>query len=419
MDKGGPDGGDGGKGGNIIFVADENLNTLIEFHTLKKFTAEDGGNGQKDNMHGADGADRTLNVPVGTMISDNETGKLLADLKKNNERVVIIKGGRGGLGNAHFKSSTNQSPAFAENGEPGQTRELKMELKLVANVGIIGIPSAGKSTLISRISNARPKIADYPFTTLIPNLGVVDMRKFDKNDTFSFVVTDIPGLIEGAHEGKGLGHEFLRHITRNEIIIHLLDATCEDPLHDYETINKELEKYDKKLAKKEQIVVINKIDSILEEDLKKLVKKIEKKHPELKGKIFQISAVTGKNLDKLMFFTADRVRANQVPTPQDIEEEGSETYLYPSESNKKVEVIFVRKKIDPINKKIRRVWDIHCDRFEQVVKMTDFEDREGIERVFHFLERLGIKHILNKKGAQPGDRLRIGGSGGKEITLRQ
>lgn len=418
IDKGGPDGGDGGRGGDIIFEADENINTLIDFHTKKKFVAEEGGNGQKSHMHGADGQDLILPVPVGTIVYDDATAQVIADLNTHGQRAIVAKGGRGGLGNSHFKSSTNQAPTFAENGEPGQKRQLKLELQLVANVGIIGIPSAGKSTLISRISNSRPKIADYPFTTLIPNLGVVDMRTFDKHDHFSFVVTDIPGLIEGAHQGKGLGHEFLRHVSRNQFIIHLLDATSPDPLTDYETINKELALYDQKLAQKTQLVVINKIDAVEKSDLTKLIKKIEKKYPNLKKQIFTISAVTGTNLEKLMFYTAEEVKKHQA-TVEARNPIDKEMVLFASKANKKVEVVFVRKRIDPVTKKTRRLWDVFSDRFEQVVVMTNFEDREGIERVYHFMERLGIKHQLRQKGAQPGDRIRVGGAGGKEILMRQ
>lgn len=419
IDKGGPDGGDGGRGGDIVFQADENLNTLIEFHTKKNYRADDGGNGQKSLMHGADGEDLILIVPVGTIIYDNSKKVVLADLKTHGQQALIVRGGRGGLGNAHFKSSTNQAPTFAEHGEPGQQMELKLELKLVANVGIIGIPSAGKSTLISRISNARPKIADYPFTTLVPNLGVVDMRAFDKHDHYSFVVTDIPGLIEGAHEGKGLGHEFLRHVSRNQILLHLIDATSQDPLKDYEVINKELIKYEQTLAEKEQLVVINKIDAIDKTELKSLIKKFEQKYPKLKKHIHSISAVTGENLKEMLYVLADKVKQHQHALLEEEHHDDEIGTLKPAIRKNKVEVKFVRKKIDPKSGRGKIIWDVFSERFEQLVNMTDLEDPEGLERVYHFLERLGIKHQLRKKGAQPGDRIRIGGSGGKEIRMRQ
>lgn len=419
IDNGGPDGGDGGRGGDIVFQADENINTLIEFHTKKHYKAEEGGNGQKKLMHGADGEHLILIVPVGTLVYDNTKKDLIADLKTHGQQTLIVKGGRGGLGNAHFKSSTNQAPTFAEHGEPGQKMEIKMELKLVANVGIIGIPSAGKSTLISRISNARPKIADYPFTTLVPNLGVVDMRSFDKHDHYSFVVTDIPGLIEGANEGKGLGHQFLRHVSRNQLLIHLIDATSTDPVNDYQVINNELEKYDKDLAAKEQIVVINKIDAITEEELQDLIKKFEKKFPKLKKNIHTISAVVGDNLKKLMYAVADKVKQHQHSQLQNQHLDDQIGLIKPAIRKNKIEVKFIRKKIDPRTGRGKTTWDIHSERFEQLVNMTDLDAPEGLERVYHFLERLGIKSLLRKHGAQPGDRLRVGGSSGKEIRMRQ
>lgn len=418
IDRGGPDGGDGGRGGDIFFQANENLNTLIEFHTKKKFSAQDGGNGQKKLMQGADGEDLILTVPVGTIVYDNITGKKLFDLTIHNQQVLASKGGRGGLGNHHFKSSVNQAPTLAENGEKGEEHELKLELQLVANIGIIGIPSAGKSTLISRISNAKPKIADYPFTTLIPNLGVVSMKQFDKNNDFSFVVTDIPGLIEGASEGKGLGHEFLRHISRNQFLLHLIDATSTDPIKDYQIINKELEKYDKKLSQKEQILVINKIDAIDEKDLKKLIKKFEQKFKISKENIYAISAITGQNIPQLVFRMAEIVQKDIKEIPNTQSEE-IDDILIPIKARKKITIKFVRKNINPKTGKGTIIWDIYNERFEQLVQMTDLNHREGLERVYHFLNRLGIKNALRKRGAQTGDRLRIGGVEGKEIRLRQ
>jgi GTPase len=419
IDKGGPDGGDGGRGGDIIFVADENLNTLIDFHSKKQFKAEIGEHGHKKLMHGAEGEDLFLKVPVGTIVHDNKTGELIADLNRHADEALIVKGGRGGLGNAHFKSATNQAPTFSENGEKGDKLEVKLELKLVADAGIIGIPSAGKSTLISRISNSKPKIADYPFTTLIPNLGVVNMSKFDTHDKFSFVVTDVPGLIEGAHEGKGLGHKFLRHVSRNNILLHLVDCTSENPLQDFNIINNELAKYDKSLAEKEQIVAINKIDTIDKIAIKKIIKTFEKAYPDLKGKIFQISAVTGENIDKLIFFLSDRVKKIHELRQQNSTKEHSGKKIISARRKNVIKVKFIRKNFDAKTRRGKAVWDVHSERFEQVVSMTDLEDTEGLERVYHFLDRLGIRHELRQMGAQPGDRIRIGGSGGKEIRMRQ
>ncbi len=409
VDRGGPDGGDGGRGGNIVFQADRNINTLIDFHTKKKFQAEDGGNGGKQNMHGKDGEDLVLKVPVGTIIKSEQEGLIIADLTHHNQVAIIAKGGRGGLGNTHFKSSTNQAPTFAEKGEQGQKMLVDLELKLVANVGIIGVPSAGKSTLISRISNCKPKIADYPFTTLIPNLGLVQMKSFDSHTDFSFVVTDIPGLIEGASEGKGLGFEFLRHVSRNQILIHLLDATRNLLTEDFRTINHELVKFDPELGEKEQIVAINKIDAVDTAELKSMLAAFKRKNKGKFREVFCLSAVTGEGLSELMFYTASRVEEHLQNQPEPVEYSEQEIDSKINNYNR-LEVKFVRKKIDPITGKTRRTWQVKHERFEQVVKMTDPENREGMVRVYHFFHKLGIKKALQKLGAQPGDRVRIGES---------
>ena len=419
VDKGGPDGGDGGRGGDILFKANENLNTLIDFHTKKHYTAPDGGNGLKKLMHGANGEDLILEVPVGTIITLQPGGDVLGDLKFNEQEVLIAKGGRGGLGNNHFKSATNQTPTFAESGGKGEVKNIQLELQLVADVGIIGIPSAGKSTLISRISNSRPKIADYPFTTLVPNLGVVNMKQFDKHNTFSFVVTDIPGLIEGAHQGKGLGDEFLRHVSRNHILLHLIDCTSPDPLADYIVINNELTLFDQELGEKEQILAINKTDTISEKELKTLIKKFERKFPELKDKIHGLSAVTGDGLSQLMFTVSEKIQAHHESIQATEDEDYDDNVLTSARRKDKIVVKFVRKKLEAHNNKLKAIWDVYSERFEQVVDMTDFENPEGKERVYHFLDRLGIKNELRRRGAQPGDRIRVGGPGGKEIRMRQ
>lgn len=420
IDKGGPDGGDGGRGGDILLRANENINTLIDFHTKKRFSAPNGGNGQKKLMHGADGTDLFLEVPVGTIVISRADSSVLADLKKHGQEFLLAKGGRGGLGNAHFKSSTNQIPTFSEKGEPGEELKVKLELKLVADVGIIGVPSAGKSTLISRISNSRPKIADYPFTTLVPNLGMVNMGKFDKRQHDSFVVTDIPGLIAGAHQGRGLGHQFLRHVSRNHLLLHLVDCTSQAPLSDYRTINRELNLYSPQLASKKQIVVINKIDAVPARQLSALIKKFERAFPALKGEIRSISAVTGQNIDRLVLDLYAMVTAHRKSLAPENEVSGEESLqLQPARRINKISVRFVRKKFDVARNKMKNIWDVHCERFEQVAQMTDIEHLEGRERIYHFLDRLGITNELRKRGAQPGDRIRIGGAGGKEITMRQ
>jgi GTP-binding protein len=293
--RGGPNGGDGGKGGDVIALADPQLTTLLDLRYQKQYKARRGEHGLGKDQHGRSGEDRIIRVPVGTIIRDAATGECIADLKTPGERVVVAAGGRGGKGNAHFVSSINRSPRFAQPGEPGEDKELAIELRLLADVGIIGLPNAGKSTLISVISAVRPKIADYPFTTLVPNLGVVAY-----GDGKSFVVADIPGLIEGAHQGQGLGHKFLRHVTRTSVLIHLLDATRiteADPLGDWRTVNRELELFDADLVAKPQIVVANKIDI---PEARANVKLLEEVLPERFRPIHAISAVTGEGVRGLV-----------------------------------------------------------------------------------------------------------------------
>ena len=293
--RGPPDGGNGGAGGDVVAEADPQLTTLLDLRYQKLVKGARGENGSSSDCHGRRGEDRVIRVPVGTLIRDHLTGELLADLEKPRERVVIAAGGRGGKGNAHFGSSTNRSPRYAQPGEPGQERELEIELRLLADVGIIGLPNAGKSTLIATISAVRPKIADYPFTTLVPNLGVVAF-----GEGKSFVVADIPGLIEGAHEGHGLGHKFLRHVMRTNLLIHLLDASKIDPkypLTGWEMVNRELALFDAELAKKPQIVVANKID--LPEG-KENAKLLARKLPKEFRPLYTISGATTEGVKKLV-----------------------------------------------------------------------------------------------------------------------
>jgi GTP-binding protein len=291
---GGPDGGNGGSGGNVLFLGDEGMNTLLHFRGLKTFKAEAGGNGAGSNMQGADGNDLILKVPVGTLIYHKESGELLCDITENGQLYEASKGGHGGFGNAHFKSSTHQTPRFAQNGEPGISIPIHLELKLLADIALIGLPNAGKSTLISAISAARPKIADYPFTTLEPNLGVVEL------DEKTIVVTDIPGLIEGAAEGKGLGIKFLKHIERTSALVHLID--CSMFLEEYEaieayvTVRTELEKFNPDLLNKKEIVCLTKIDAMTEEEIEKFRSTMEE---QLDRRVLPISGVSGRNIDLL------------------------------------------------------------------------------------------------------------------------
>ena len=306
--RGGPNGGNGGHGGDVIAVADPQLTTLLDLRYQKQYKAGRGVHGLGSDCHGRRGDDREIKVPVGTIIRDAATGELIGDLQSAGERVVVAAGGRGGKGNAHFVSSTHRSPRFAQTGEPGEERELEIELRLLADVGIVGLPNAGKSTLISVISAVRPKIADYPFTTLVPNLGVVGY-----DDGKSFVVADIPGLIEGAHEGQGLGDKFLRHVTRTSLLIHLLDASTideKDPLAQWRTVNRELELFDPELATKPQIVVANKID--LPEG-KSNAKLLAKKLPKGDQPLYAISAATTEGVRALVQYVGMKLETIKQP----------------------------------------------------------------------------------------------------------
>lgn len=303
--KGGPDGGNGGKGGDIVFVASNDLNTLLDFHYKRKYTAENGKPGEKANRSGRDGKDLKIKVPIGTMIYNADTGELLADLTADKQQVVIAKGGRGGLGNANFATPTNQAPRFAQPGEPGVELNLRLELKLLADVGLVGFPNVGKSTLISVISAAKPKIADYPFTTLVPNLGVVKIDEYK-----SFVVADIPGLIEGASMGKGLGHQFLKHIERTRLLVFLLDINSENIIKDYEILSNELELYNIDLTYKPRIICISKCDTVDSQRLDEISKIIvDSRYPEQ----LLISSITQMNIEKLKFKMWDLIM--KIPQP--------------------------------------------------------------------------------------------------------
>src|SRR5712691_9799748 len=303
---GGPDGGDGGRGGSVYIQATNNLNTLVDYRYRQHFKATPGEAGARQKMHGAAGEDIILNVPCGTVVRDGESGELIADLVEAGQNVMVARGGRGGLGNVHFATSTHQAPREAQNGEPGEERWLMLELRLIADVGLVGYPNAGKSTLLSVVTAARPKIADYPFTTLTPNLGVVAVGQPGSGDEFGFVLADIPGLIEGAAQGVGLGHEFLRHIQRTRLLIHMLDGTSfeRDPWKDFQAINQELREYDEHLATRPQIVVLNKMD----------LAEAQERWPALKAQaekagypVFAISAASHQGTDELMQYTARRL----------------------------------------------------------------------------------------------------------------
>ncbi len=387
--KGGPDGGNGGDGGSIIMIADENINTLVNFLSKKHYKAEHGEQGLGNNKYGKEGEDMLLKVPVGTIIKDADTGEELADLTHIGDQVVVAQGGMGGKGNASFVSSTRRAPDFAELGEPGEEKNLKLELKLIADIAIIGYPSVGKSTLISRISNAKPKIADYPFTTLIPNLGVV------KVDDTDFVVADIPGLIEGAHEGKGLGDAFLKHIERTKFLVHLMDATTDDLRDEYEKLNKELELYSKNLSKKPQLLVFNKLDSSIEELNEEIQKEFKKEKP-----LF-ISAVTGEGIDEFLYKLKDEV----------IKLRKKEAVAKPKEAKERKVFRPHLEKQDTRNYTIEKEGDgfrIKGKRIEQIAIMTDMTRRGAIVRVHDVLSKIGAQKQMKSMGAQEGDPIYIG-----------
>lgn len=380
---GGPSGGDGGRGGNVVFVADEGLKTLMDFRYKKHFKAERGEHGQGKNMHGKSGEDLIVKVPVGTVIKDDATGEVIADLTQHGQEVIVAKGGRGGRGNARFVTSVNRAPTFAENGEPGEERWIRLELKLLADVGLVGFPNAGKSTLISRISAAKPKIADYPFTTLVPNLGVVQTKNKE-----TFVAADIPGLIENASEGAGLGHDFLRHIERTRVLLFLLDTAQtegRDVLNDYQILRRELEKYNPELLKRPYLIVANKMD--IPEAYENLVRLREA----YGDKVHPISAVTGEGIEELIEKTYELLKS----VPEDLYV-GEERIVRKYEE----EVPFV------INK-VNGVYEVSGKRIERLVAMTNFNTEEGLRRFQHAVIRMGLEDALKEMGIKEGDIVRI------------
>ncbi|MDR3847764.1 GTPase ObgE [Eggerthella sp.] len=415
--KGGPDGGDGGHGGNVIVVADASVSSLIEYRFKHHFKAERGSHGRGSRMHGATGEDLVLKVPVGTVVreyfeEEGEVGEMIADLTHDGESVTVARGGMGGRGNIHFVTPTRRAPAFAELGEPSQERWIELEMKLMADAALVGMPSAGKSSLIAKMSAARPKIADYPFTTLVPNLGVA------RSGDYSFVVADIPGLIEGAHEGRGLGHEFLRHIERTALIVHVVDLTGDyegrDPLEDYDIINRELALYADELAARPRIVVANKIDVPgAEEVADRLAERVREDSIAAAGgdefasspvdpKLYRISALTGEGVDGLKAAIATKVH------------ELREELRALSEADVQYEHVWEHKreerdkqfKVVPLGGGVFRV---EGPQVERMVVQTDWENEEAIAFLQHRLKRLGVEKALEKAGAVDGDEIRIVG----------
>ncbi len=386
VDKGGPAGGDGGKGGDVYLIADENMSTLMDFKYKSVFKAESGENGGIKNCHGHWAKDLYIKVPVGTVVRDLKTGNAIADLVKHEQKALVAKGGRGGRGNARFASAQNRAPQFCEPGEPPIERELILELKLIADVGLLGMPNAGKSTFISRISSAKPKIADYPFTTLVPNLGVVHKPSGD-----GFVVADIPGLIEGASEGVGLGHEFLRHVERCRFLVHIIDTTEEDPVGNYEKINNELAKHSKKLAALYQIVALNKIDSIDEERKQTLLKLFKDKAED----VFLISAVTGENVDELKYFMGKKVEEIEKPVSDIVVEDD------PDATNNDDSAF-------EISKVSKDTFIIVGGKINRLASVTDERNPEQVIRFQNILTGMGVFEKLNSMGVKDGDTIIVG-----------
>ena len=384
---GGPDGGDGGKGGDIYFEVDPNSNTLIDFRFKKKFKAENGNNGEGSNKYGKSGENLTIKVPIGTVIKDASNNRVLADLSQEGQRELVLKGGRGGKGNAHFATSTRQAPRFSQDGENGEEKELILELKLLADVGLIGFPNVGKSTFLGRTTSATPKIADYHFTTLEPNLGVV---KTDYGD--SFVIADIPGIIEGASEGVGLGLQFLRHIERTRLLLHVIDVSGSegrDPVDDFNKINSELQKYSKKLSERTQIIVANKIDSMQDE---KLYKKLENLAKEKKLEIFKISAVTGEGVDKLIKHVSELLKI--LPKEDLIEYEDKKVYK-------------LEEKDDYTIRKDEGKFVIEGEPVERIMRRVNIADNESLYYFQKNLDELGVNQRLKEMGIQEGDIVKI------------
>jgi GTP-binding protein len=387
---GGPDGGDGGKGGDIYFVVDQDANTLIDFRYKKKFKAENGNNGEGARRFGKSGEDLYIKVPIGTIIKDAKTERVLADLSEKNQKALILHGGRGGKGNSNFATATRQAPRFAQDGEDGEEKELILELKLLADVGLIGFPNVGKSTLLSIVTDAKPKIADYHFTTLDPNLGVVKKEYGE-----SFVIADIPGIIEGASEGIGLGTQFLRHIERTRLLLHVIDVSGSEgrnPVEDFYTINNELKKYSQKLSERKQIIVANKIDSMQDESLYKNLEKLAKE----KGlEIFKISAATNTGIKELIIHVSQVLKT--LPK-ENLIEISNEEKLYTLEDEEPFTITMDGK-----------TYVVNGPAVEKLMKRVNLNDNESMYYFHKTLDELGVSQRLKEMGIKDGDSVTIAG----------
>ena len=396
--KGGPAGGDGGRGANVVFIVDEGLRTFMDYRYQKKFVAPNGENGMSKGMHGRKSKDLYLKVPPGTVIRDTDTGEVLADLVEHEQEVVVARGGRGGRGNCRFATPSNPAPEIAENGEPGEERNLTLELKLMADVGLVGFPSVGKSTLLSITSKAKPKIADYHFTTLAPNLGVVETK-----DHRSFVMADLPGLIEGASQGVGLGHQFLRHIERTKVIVHVVDMSAtdgRDPYEDYKIINQELAQYNMRLLERPQVVVANKMDiPVASDNLKEFKKQLENDGEEVD--IVEISAFTRSNIDNLLYKISDILDNTDPNTLYELDTE---------EESMENRVLYKHKPKDETFKITRDdtgAYVVSGPGIERAFLMTDFNRDASVRRFAQQMRSMGVDDALRERGCKNGDTVKI------------
>ena len=387
---GGPDGGDGGRGGDVYFEVDLNANTLIDFRFTKKFKAENGQNGSGGHKFGKSGQDIIVKVPVGTIVKDAETGKVIVDMSKEGQKELILKGGRGGKGNSHFATSTRQAPRFAIDGEPGKEKEIILELKLLADVGLVGFPNVGKSTILSRVTKATPKIADYHFTTIDPNLGVVKTEYGD-----SFVLADIPGIIEGASEGVGLGIQFLRHVERTRLLLHVLDVAGTEgrnPVDDFNKINEELKKYSEKLATRKQIIVANKIDSMQDDENYKALEKLAKEND---MEIYKISAVTGEGLNELFNYVAKIIKT--LPKEEIVEIEDRIIYTLEDEEEEQFKIEMIKP----------GEFIVTGPAAQRLMGRVNIGDNESYAYMEKMLKKIGITQALKDKGVKEGDTVKI------------
>ena len=396
VNNGGPDGGDGGKGGDVIFKVDEGINTLADFHYGGKYKAENGQDGNKRRCHGKNGSDLIIKVPEGTVIKEAASGKVIADMSGDNKEAVILKGGRGGNGNMHYATSTMQAPKYAQPGQPAIELEVLLELKVIADVGLVGFPNVGKSTFLSKVSNAKPKIANYHFTTLSPMLGVVDL-----NDARGFVVADIPGLIEGASDGAGLGHEFLRHIERTRVMIHVVDAAStegRDPFEDIEAINNELKNYNADITKKPQVIAANKIDMLPDGEQDAIIQKIRDKYEPLGVKVFATSTLTGQGIQELLYYIS-KVLSEINEKPVVFEQE-----FFPETMAKSADEAFTVE-YDPEEKE----YVVEGPKIEKMLGYTNLESEKGFAFFQKFMADNGILDELEKLHIQEGDTVRMYG----------